>query len=116
MLALCKELLLKPLKHMVDVNYRWVGNAYKPLLVSLRFVNFNVVAGDKAQRRGSVGSLDSGMSVSFQSTSASTCSRSDKMAGKQAKPGVHHHQGFLGSLFNKRHTGGTNITPKSTEV
>lgn len=73
-------------------------------------------AGDKAQRRGSIGSLDSGMSVSFQSTSASTCSRSDKMAGKQAKPGMHHHQGFLGGLFNKRQQGGNNITPKSTEV
>uniref|UniRef100_A0A4Y0BL11 SEC7 domain-containing protein n=1 Tax=Anopheles funestus TaxID=62324 RepID=A0A4Y0BL11_ANOFN len=32
---------------------------------------------DKPQRRGSVGSLDSGMSISFQSTSASTGSRSD---------------------------------------
>ncbi|KAL1493350.1 hypothetical protein ABEB36_011419 [Hypothenemus hampei] len=74
-------------------------------------------AGDKAQRRGSVGSLDSGMSVSFQSTSASTCSRSDKLGGKQSKPGMHHPQGFLGSLFNKRHTGANNIaTPKSTEV
>ncbi|KAJ8970016.1 hypothetical protein NQ314_001445 [Rhamnusium bicolor] len=60
-------------------------------------------AGEKAQRRGSVGSLDSGMSVSFQSTSASTCSRSDKLAGKQVgKPGIHNHQGFLGGLFNKK--------------
>lgn len=32
---------------------------------------------EKPQRRGSVGSLDSGMSISFQSTSASTGSRSD---------------------------------------
>ncbi|XP_066158624.1 IQ motif and SEC7 domain-containing protein 1 isoform X3 [Euwallacea fornicatus] len=73
-------------------------------------------AGDKAQRRGSVGSLDSGMSVSFQSTSASSCSRAEKLAGKQQKPGVQHHQGFLGGLFNKRHTSGNNLTPKSTEV
>ncbi|XP_030748792.1 IQ motif and SEC7 domain-containing protein 1 isoform X2 [Sitophilus oryzae] len=71
-------------------------------------------AGDKAQRRGSVGSLDSGMSVSFQSTSASSCSRSDKLAGKQTKANMHHHQGFLGGLFNKRQTGG--VVPKSTEV
>ncbi|XP_050313103.1 IQ motif and SEC7 domain-containing protein 1 isoform X2 [Anthonomus grandis grandis] len=74
-------------------------------------------AGDKAQRRGSVGSLDSGMSVSFQSTSASTCSRPDKISGKQGKPGMHQHQGgFLGSLFTKRHGSGSNITPRSTEV
>ncbi|XP_055614085.1 IQ motif and SEC7 domain-containing protein 3 isoform X2 [Uranotaenia lowii] len=32
---------------------------------------------EKPQRRGSVGSLDSGMSISFQSTSASTGSRND---------------------------------------
>lgn len=36
-----------------------------------------VVGNEKPQRRGSVGSLDSGMSISFQSTSASTGSRSD---------------------------------------
>lgn len=81
-----------------------------------------VVAGEKAQRRGSVGSLDSGMSVSFQSTSASasSCSRSDKLAGKQAgKPGILNHQGppgphgFLGGIFNKKASGGQ---PKSTEV
>ncbi|XP_018576084.1 IQ motif and SEC7 domain-containing protein 1 isoform X2 [Anoplophora glabripennis] len=72
-------------------------------------------AGEKAQRRGSVGSLDSGMSVSFQSTSASTCSRSDKLVGKQVvKPGIHNHQGFLGGLFNKKQT--SNTTVKSTEV
>lgn len=35
------------------------------------------VGTEKPQRRGSVGSLDSGMSISFQSTSASTGSRSD---------------------------------------
>ncbi|XP_060537254.1 IQ motif and SEC7 domain-containing protein 1 isoform X2 [Cylas formicarius] len=74
-------------------------------------------AGDKAQRRGSVGSLDSGMSVSFQSTSASTCSRSDKLAGKQNKQGIHNHQGFLGGLFNKRQAAGNiNNAAKSTEV
>ncbi|XP_019880914.1 IQ motif and SEC7 domain-containing protein 1 isoform X3 [Aethina tumida] len=70
-------------------------------------------AGEKAQRRGSVGSLDSGMSVSFQSTSASTCSRSDKLANK-VKPGLHNHQGFLGGLFNKKQQ--SNTTVKSTEV
>ncbi|KAG5896008.1 hypothetical protein JTB14_007573 [Gonioctena quinquepunctata] len=70
-------------------------------------------AGEKAQRRGSVGSLDSGMSVSFQSTSASTCSRSDKLAGKGGKPIMHNPQGFLGGLFNKKQTSNT---VKSTEV
>lgn len=41
-------------------------------------VTFNSLVGtEKPQRRGSVGSLDSGMSISFQSTSASTGSRSD---------------------------------------
>ncbi|XP_028139153.1 IQ motif and SEC7 domain-containing protein 1 isoform X1 [Diabrotica virgifera virgifera] len=73
-------------------------------------------AGEKAQRRGSVGSLDSGMSVSFQSTSASSCSRSDKLAGKQpGKSGVHNHQGhqgFLGGIFKKQSAAGS----KSTEV
>ncbi|XP_015835820.1 IQ motif and SEC7 domain-containing protein 1 isoform X7 [Tribolium castaneum] len=70
-------------------------------------------AGEKAQRRGSVGSLDSGMSVSFQSTSASTCSRSDKLANK-GKPGLHNHQSFLGGLFNKKQQ--NNVAVKSTEV
>ncbi|KAL3289497.1 hypothetical protein HHI36_022917 [Cryptolaemus montrouzieri] len=68
-------------------------------------------AGEKAQRRGSVGSLDSGMSVSFQSTSASTCSRSDKMMNK-GKAGLPNHQSFLGGLFKK--PGSTPV--KSTEV
>ncbi|KAK9890484.1 hypothetical protein WA026_010565 [Henosepilachna vigintioctopunctata] len=68
--------------------------------------------GEKAQRRGSVGSLDSGMSVSFQSTSASTCSRSDKLMNK-GKPAHHlNHQSFLGGLFKKP----GNIPVKSTEV
>lgn len=71
----------------------------------------SVVTGEKAQRRGSVGSLDSGMSVSFQSTSASTCSRSDKMPNKN-KP-VHYQHSFLGGLFNKKPPG---ISIKSTEV
>ncbi|KAJ3639806.1 hypothetical protein Zmor_003142 [Zophobas morio] len=69
-------------------------------------------AGEKAQRRGSVGSLDSGMSVSFQSTSASTCSRSDKLANK-GKAGLHNHQSFLGGLFNKKPN---SVVVKSTEV
>ncbi|CAH1982624.1 unnamed protein product [Acanthoscelides obtectus] len=76
--------------------------------------------GEKAQRRGSVGSLDSGMSVSFQSTSASTCSRSDKLAGKTIVGGKpvpvapHGHQGLFGGLFNKK-PAQTNAV-KSTEV
>lgn len=40
-------------------------------------ISFSAVGTEKPQRRGSVGSLDSGMSISFQSTSASTGSRSD---------------------------------------
>lgn len=39
-----------------------------------------IVGNEKPQRRGSVGSLDSGMSISFQSTSASTGSRCDAKA------------------------------------
>lgn len=71
--------------------------------------------GDKAQRRGSVGSLDSGMSVSFQSTSASGCSRSDKMAGGKMIPkSGTPNPGFLGGLFNKKPV--SNTTIKSTEV
>ncbi|XP_044016276.1 IQ motif and SEC7 domain-containing protein 1 isoform X3 [Aphidius gifuensis] len=71
-------------------------------------------AGEKPQRRGSVGSLDSGMSISFQSTSASSMSQ-----GLKHHPGQVHsiHQGatipgggkgitqqpsFLGGLFAKR--------------
>ncbi|XP_058800519.1 IQ motif and SEC7 domain-containing protein 1 isoform X2 [Phymastichus coffea] len=77
-------------------------------------------AGEKPQRRGSVGSLDSGMSISFQSTSASSMSQGVKVA--VAAAGGHQvlvHQGatipscakgtnmaqqpsFLGNLFNKR--------------
>ncbi|XP_012265797.2 IQ motif and SEC7 domain-containing protein 1 isoform X2 [Athalia rosae] len=72
-------------------------------------------AGEKPQRRGSVGSLDSGMSISFQSTSASSMSQGVKNPNVQ----VHHtsHPGstvpggakglaqqpsFLGGLFAKR--------------
>lgn len=62
--------------------------------------DLSVVAGDKAQRRGSVGSLDSGMSVSFQSTSASSCSRSDKMQNKGKSMNYQHS--FLGGIFNKK--------------
>uniref|UniRef100_A0A1Y1JRA8 SEC7 domain-containing protein n=1 Tax=Photinus pyralis TaxID=7054 RepID=A0A1Y1JRA8_PHOPY len=68
-------------------------------------------AGDKAQRRGSVGSLDSGMSVSFQSTSASTCSRSEKVPNK-GKP-VYYQHSFLGGIFNKKNQ---YLISKSTEV
>lgn len=79
---------------------------------TVSFIIVSVVAGEKAQRRGSVGSLDSGMSVSFQSTSASTCSRSEKATSK-GKIGVHYQHSFLGGLFNKKQTG---AVVKSTEV
>ncbi|XP_065165477.1 IQ motif and SEC7 domain-containing protein 1 isoform X2 [Atheta coriaria] len=74
---------------------------------------------EKAQRRGSVGSLDSGMSVSFQSTSASTCSRSDKLAagggaGKVPPKSVYYQHSFLGGLFNKKQASLGNAPPTTT--
>ncbi|XP_043498007.1 IQ motif and SEC7 domain-containing protein 1 isoform X3 [Polistes fuscatus] len=71
-------------------------------------------AGEKPQRRGSVGSLDSGMSISFQSTSASSMSQGIKHPGQQVHPvhpgttipgvskGLAQHPSFLGGLFAKR--------------
>lgn len=53
------------------------------------------------------------MSVSFQSTSASTCSRSDNMTNKN-KAGIHYQNSFLGGLFNKKQQSG--VAVKSTEV
>ncbi|KAG9434663.1 IQ motif and SEC7 domain-containing protein 1 isoform X1 [Apis mellifera carnica] len=70
-------------------------------------------AGEKPQRRGSVGSLDSGMSISFQSTSASSMSQGIKHPG-QVHPihpgatipggvkGLAQQPSFLGGLFTKR--------------
>ncbi|XP_059470631.1 IQ motif and SEC7 domain-containing protein 2 [Neocloeon triangulifer] len=75
--------------------------------------------GEKPQRRGSVGSLDSGMSVSFQSTSASTLSRDSSPQNMQPatqpqqyqqrppqKSAPHlssqQQQSFLGGIFHKR--------------
>ncbi|XP_015109486.1 IQ motif and SEC7 domain-containing protein 1 isoform X3 [Diachasma alloeum] len=70
-------------------------------------------AGEKPQRRGSVGSLDSGMSISFQSTSASSMSQGVKHSG-QIHPvhpgatipgggkGIVQQPSFLGGLFAKR--------------
>lgn len=40
-----------------------------------KFCFLSAVGSDKPQRRGSVGSLDSGMSISFQSTTTSNASR-----------------------------------------
>lgn len=75
------------------------------------------VVGEKAscQRRGSVGSLDSGMSVSFQSTSASTVSR-DSSPHCKAPP--KHQQSFLGGLFNKRERKASRAEefPRATQV
>ncbi|XP_015510178.1 IQ motif and SEC7 domain-containing protein 1 isoform X2 [Neodiprion lecontei] len=73
-------------------------------------------AGEKPQRRGSVGSLDSGMSISFQSTSASSMSQGVKNQNPvQAHHPVHpgatipggakglaQQPSFLGGLFAKR--------------
>lgn len=60
--------------------------------------------GEKSQRRGSVGSLDSGMSVSFQSTSASTVSRDSSPQNIYKAQAKHsgHQPSFLGGLFAKR--------------
>jgi len=63
---------------------------------------------EKPQRRGSAGSLDSGMSISFQSSAASTVSResSPQQAAKHAQSKqTSHHQSFLGGLFSKRNKG-----------
>ncbi|XP_037032871.1 IQ motif and SEC7 domain-containing protein 1 isoform X3 [Bradysia coprophila] len=75
---------------------------------------------EKPQRRGSVGSLDSGMSISFQSTSASSGSRNEAKARliqqhggcaagqvtgtSPLLSGAHHPQypSFLGGIFHKR--------------
>lgn len=71
---------------------------------------------DKPQRRGSAGSLDSGMSVSFQSSVASLGSRDSSphqgiySNGKAVPNGSKHHspaalsanQSFLGGLFGKK--------------
>ncbi|XP_077539289.1 brefeldin-resistant Arf-GEF family protein schizo isoform X3 [Haemaphysalis longicornis] len=58
-------------------------------------------------RRGSAGSLDSGMSVSFQSSAASSVSRESSPHTVQpphpdAPGGAAARHGFLGSLFGKR--------------
>lgn len=100
------------------------------------------VAGEKPQRRGSVGSLDSGMSISFQSTSASSMSQGAKgmiPGGHQVVVHATPHPGstvpnnavkgmnvaqqpsFLGSLFNKRerklsHTEDPSITGSTTST
>ena len=47
-----------------------------------------------------MGSLDSGMSISFQSISASTASH-DSSQSKASKQMI-HQQSFLGGLFAKR--------------
>ncbi|XP_046407301.1 IQ motif and SEC7 domain-containing protein 2 isoform X6 [Ischnura elegans] len=97
--------------------------------------------GEKPQRRGSVGSLDSGMSISFQSTSASTVSRDSSpqqstagSKGLSCSKTMSHQQSFLGGLFGKRerkssrseeagHVGGSGVSGnaaysvgRSTEV
>ncbi|KAK0170448.1 hypothetical protein PV328_011010 [Microctonus aethiopoides] len=70
-------------------------------------------AGEKPQRRGSVGSLDSGMSISFQSTSASSMSQGVKHPGQMhpvhpgatipgGGKGLAQQPSFLGGLFTKR--------------
>lgn len=55
---------------------------------SLLDIHEQFIATEKPQRRGSVGSLDSGMSISFQSTSASTVSRDSSPQNVQPSPGA----------------------------
>lgn len=62
---------------------------------------------DKPQRRGSMGSLDSGMSISFQSISASTVSHDSPpqnvtLSNAKGTKQMIHQQSFLGGLFAKR--------------
>lgn len=69
---------------------------------------------ERYQRRGSVGSLDSGMSISFQSsTTNSTMSRDSSPKNLQHQPpvsaalatvkvrGLQHQSSFLGNIFHK---------------
>lgn len=62
-----------------------------------------LVTGEKPQRRGSVGSLDSGMSVSFQPTNSTRMEFQNGAAkgGVTPKP-MNQQQSFLGGLFHKR--------------
>lgn len=64
------------------------------------------VPGDKPQqRRGSMGSLDSGMSVSFQSMTTGSLNHEAVSPQNHAKTGAKvmvHQQSFLGGLFAKR--------------
>nr|CAD7597268.1 unnamed protein product [Timema genevievae] len=61
----------------------------------------------KPQRRGSMGSLDSGMSVSFQSMSPSSTTHEPSQitmqpSSSKGSKGMVHQQSFLGVLFAKR--------------
>jgi len=86
-----------------------------------------VFTGDKPQRRGSMGSLDSGMSISFQSISASTVSHDSSpqnvqsLSNAKGPKQVIHQQSFLGGLFAKRerkvsHAEEPNPFSRSTDV
>ncbi|XP_058460091.1 IQ motif and SEC7 domain-containing protein 1 isoform X3 [Malaya genurostris] len=66
---------------------------------------------EKPQRRGSVGSLDSGMSISFQSTSASTGSRSDikvrmlshsNTSGQTIMHAGQHPTALMGAIYHQQ--------------
>merc|ERR1719402_366522 len=67
--------------------------------------------GEKPVRRGSIGSLDSGMSISFQSSSTSTVSRDSSPQSvavtphpppRPANKQVTHQSSFLGIFSGKR--------------
>ncbi|XP_069693802.1 IQ motif and SEC7 domain-containing protein 1 isoform X3 [Periplaneta americana] len=60
---------------------------------------------DKPQRRGSMGSLDSGMSISFQSTvshESSSPQNVQSLSNTKGTKQMIHQQSFLGGLFAKR--------------
>ena len=86
--------------------------------------------GGRSVRRGSVGSLDSGMSVSFQSTSASnetspaggpqptltlSSSQGDQQSS-QFRRTLTSNASFLGQLFRPRRTSRSDISSTGVEV
>lgn len=130
-LFLCMQYSVNFDLHYFQLILQWVNS--EVVKVAMWFTES---VGQQALRRGSVGSLDSGMSVSFQSTSAS-CDTSP--AGGTASPQVggpnassledpqHQHllqrrsitsnsSLFLGHLFRPRRASRTEINTTGVEV
>lgn len=86
--------------------------------------------GGRSVRRGSVGSLDSGMSVSFQSTSASnetspasgpqqpvtTSASQGDLQQQQQRRSLTSNSSFLGQLFRPRRTSRPELNISGVEV